>query len=117
MDESRKIQEIVAYLETYCFGKDSAQMAYVISIKLSVDMPFRTTSPKLRELITKAIKGHGAVIASCNKGYYIPSNDEELLEYLNNLAMRASGIHIRQSKLLINSRSKKQFGLIAFGGE
>lgn len=53
----------------------------------------------MRDEIKRLIEEDGHLIAACGQGYYIPVNQDEILEYERILEKRAKSIFIRRQAL------------------
>jgi hypothetical protein len=87
-------KEIIEILASYHVGKDKAVTIGRLSQALG-HKDRGMTSPQLRGVIRTILSEGEYPIASCNKGYYLMSTEEERTEYLKNLEDRKKGIEDR----------------------
>ena len=83
----------ISYIIGSHLGKDNAILGPVISEMTG--HPYT----EVRSIIAHLINDHGQLIASCQRGYYVPVTPEEISEATRSLRHRAIMILLRASRL------------------
>lgn len=80
-------------------GRENAITSSELANQLDETTP-RGTNPHVRKLIKRLLMYRNIPIASCNAGYFVVSDEDELNDYAENLANRAAEIQTRRMALM-----------------
>lgn len=70
------------------------------TIQKAINAPQEATSPQAREVVRQAI-ADGVPVCSCNQGYFIPTCEENVQQYLFELMNRAQEITARAKAVIL----------------
>ena len=90
-------------------GADSPVTSRELSEELG-GMDTLDSTPNTRELIRYLVAVEGYPIAAGSTGYYMLSDEDELLEYLSSLQNRIQGIQQRQQNVIDAVRERGYYG-------
>ena len=90
------IVKVGNYLKT-CVGEENAVCAD--EIERLCDVPHKKGNALVRNIITLLLD-EGLPILSCDRGYFLAKNHEEVVEYLMTLEYRVHGILERKMKVI-----------------
>lgn len=99
MKENEKIRDI---LKDHC-GKATAISSKQISRMMG--FPMEDTQAVSRAVIWDTAEEYGLPLLSCNKGYFIAKNDDEIAEFDDNYNKRINGM--RRTQEMVHENYKR----------
>lgn len=91
-------QKVNQFVNLLYIGKENAKFASVIQREMGIDPS--PTSEEVRSIARWAIHRYGHPIGSCNKGFYIMSNADELKDNLRVLQSRMDNLQARKDGIV-----------------